>query len=84
MLAPLIALPSFRIANRRALERALSLYGWTTIGCGDALIVASMEQAGSAVLYSYDRHFDAFAAIVRQEPRGEDADAPGLDDHFLP
>lgn len=68
LLTPLVRLPGFRVANRRAVLRALDLYGTTSLGFGDALIVASMEQTGSQIVYSFDRHFDAVPGIVRQEP----------------
>ena len=68
VVTPLLRLPAFRVANRRTLVRSLDLYRTTSVGFGDALIVAAMEQAGSMILYSYDRHFDDFSGLVRQEP----------------
>ena len=52
LLTPLVRLPQFRVRGRRALLRALDLYGSTTLDFGDALIVASIEQLGSQMVYS--------------------------------
>ena len=68
MLTPLVRLPGFEIANRRALLRALDLYATTNLDFGDALIVAAMEQQGSKIVYSYDTHFDRIPAITRRSP----------------
>ncbi|HEY65782.1 MAG TPA: type II toxin-antitoxin system VapC family toxin [Caldilineae bacterium] len=68
MLTTLIRLPGFQVRNRRAVLRALDLYATAHIDFGDALIVASMEQAGSRVIYSYDAHFDRIPEIQRVEP----------------
>lgn len=77
LLTPLVRLPGFRLANRRALLRALDLYGSTNLGFGDAVIVASMELTGAQTVYSFDRHFDRIPGIVRVEPppaTGNDVD----------
>ena len=68
LLAPLVQLPGFKIRNRRAVLRALDLYASANIDFGDALIVASMEQAGSQIVYSYDRDFERLKGITRQAP----------------
>ncbi|NOZ28404.1 MAG: type II toxin-antitoxin system VapC family toxin [Chloroflexi bacterium] len=68
MLTALIRLPGFQVRNRRAVLRALDLYATTGIDFGDALIAASMEQAGSQIIYSYDAHFDRIPGIQRVEP----------------
>jgi predicted nucleic acid-binding protein len=68
LLTPLVQLTGCRIHNRRAVLRALDLYASLKIDFGDALIVASMEQAGSQVVYSYDGHFDRIKGITRQAP----------------
>lgn len=75
LLTTLVRLPGFRVANWRAVLRALDLFGTSNLGFGDAMIVASMEQAGATTVYSFDRHFDAVQGIVRQEP----ADTAGGD-----
>ncbi len=68
LLAPLVQLPGFRIRNRRAVLRALELYARFSIDFGDALIVASMEGAGSQLVFSYDRDFEGIEGITRQAP----------------
>jgi predicted nucleic-acid-binding protein len=68
LLSPLVRLPDFKIENRGAVLRALELYASTKVDFGDALIVASMEQAGSQIVYSYDTHFDRILSITRRSP----------------
>ncbi len=68
ILSALTRLPHFRVDNRRAVLRALQLYGATNLDFGDALIVASMEQAGSETLYSYARGFDPIPSVERRPP----------------
>ena len=68
ILTTLIELPQFLVERKRAVVRALSLYGGTALDFGDALLIATMEQEGSRELYSYDRDFDRFPQIARQEP----------------
>jgi predicted nucleic acid-binding protein len=68
LLSPLVRLPGFRIRHRRAVLRALELYASTNIDFGDALIVASMERAGSHIVYSYDTHFDSIPTVTRHPP----------------
>jgi predicted nucleic acid-binding protein len=68
-LARLVRLPAFKVQNRRAVLRALDLFGSTTrLDFGDALIVAVAEQQKSSTVYSYDTDFDAFPGLTRQEP----------------
>jgi len=68
LLSPLVRLPGLSIQNRRAVLRALDLYATTHLDFGDALIVASMQEVGSRILYSYDTHFDRIPPIVRRSP----------------
>ena len=69
LLTPLVHLSGFRIRNKRAVLRALELYGATArLDFGDAMIVSTMEQTGSRDLYSYDRDFDRIPGITRVEP----------------
>ena len=68
LLSPLVRLRHLRIQNRRQVLRALDLYGSTNLDFGDALIVASMEQAGSDTLYSYDTDFDRVPGVTRLSP----------------
>jgi predicted nucleic-acid-binding protein len=68
ILLTLLRLPGFHVQNKRVLIRALELYASVNRSFGDTMIVASMEYAGAANLYSYDRGFDAFGGVARQEP----------------
>ena len=68
LLRPLLTLPNFRVRNKRVLVSALMHYATVNIDFGDAMIVASMEQADSKALYSYDTDFDRFPALSRLTP----------------
>lgn len=68
LLTPLVHLPNFRVQNRLSVLRALDLYGSHKLDFGDTLIIASMEQQNSHILYSYDADFDRMQGITRQEP----------------
>jgi predicted nucleic acid-binding protein len=68
LLTALAHLSHFQIQNRTAVLRALELYGSTKLDFGDTLILASMEQQHSNILYSYDADFDRFDGITRQAP----------------
>jgi predicted nucleic acid-binding protein len=68
MLAALVRLPQFHIQNRLSVLQALDLYASTKLDFGGALIIASMQQQGSQVLYSYDTDFDRIKGITRREP----------------
>jgi predicted nucleic acid-binding protein len=69
MLILLVKLPGFRVQNRRAVLRALQLFGTTPgLDFGDAMIAALTEQRRIATLYAYDADYDAFPWITRQEP----------------
>ncbi|MBI2953741.1 MAG: type II toxin-antitoxin system PrlF family antitoxin, partial [Chloroflexi bacterium] len=49
-------------------EERLDVYANTKLDFGDALIIASMQQAGSELLYSYDTDFDRIPGITRRSP----------------
>ena len=68
LLTPLVRLPGFRVRNRRAVLAALDLFASQNVDFGDAMIVASMRQAGSRILYSYDTDFDRVPGLTRVEP----------------
>lgn len=68
-LSALVRIPNFQVQNRRTVLDALSLYGTTNLDFGDCFIIASMEQRGSQVVYSWDRHYDRIPAIERREPQ---------------
>ncbi len=67
-LARLVRIPGFRVDRRRTVLAALNLFGSTNIDFGDCMLIASMRQAGSTILYSYDTDFDRFPPLVRREP----------------
>lgn len=67
-LRALVDLPRFHVDRRRAVQRALDLFAQTRLDFGDAMLVATMEAAGVATLYSYDRDFDRLPQLSRREP----------------
>jgi predicted nucleic-acid-binding protein len=68
LLTPLVRLPHFRVQNQQSVLRALEVYSSTKLDFGDTLIIASMEQQGSHILYSYETDFDRFKNMARNEP----------------
>lgn len=68
LLATLVRLTGFKIHHRHTVLNALDIYASSNLDFGDALIVASMEESDSQILYSYDADFDRFAAITRRVP----------------
>ena len=67
-LARLVRIPGFRVDRKRTVIAALGLFGSTRLDFGDCMLIASMREEGSTVLYSYDTDFDRFAPIARREP----------------
>lgn len=69
LLTPLVRLSHFRVQNKRIVLRALELYGTSSSGFGDAMILASMEQNNATQLYSYDEKITRqVTGITRIEP----------------
>jgi predicted nucleic acid-binding protein len=68
LLAPLVHLSHFRVQNRSNILRALDLFASTNLDFGDTLIIATMEQQNSHILYSYDNDFDHIQGNTRREP----------------
>ena len=68
MLVTLMRLPNLKLENKMSVVGALELFGATTLDFGDALIIASMRQAGVETLYAFDLDFDHHEGIVRVEP----------------
>lgn len=68
LLAPLVRLRGFRVQNKRVVLRALELFAKTNLDFGDVMLIATMEEAGANVLYSYDRGFDRIDSVNRHEP----------------
>jgi predicted nucleic acid-binding protein len=67
-LARLVRIPGFRVDRRRTVLAALDLFASTPVDFGDCMLIASMRQAGSTILYSYDTDFDRFPPIERKAP----------------
>lgn len=68
-LAPLLALPGLRLADKSVYLRALDLFvEHLRLDFEDALLAAHMERVGEPELYSYDTDFDRVAGINRLEP----------------
>jgi predicted nucleic acid-binding protein len=67
-LTRLVRVPEFHVDRKRIVLAALDLFGSTNLDFGDCVLVASMQQAGSTTLYSYDHDFDRFPDIERKEP----------------
>jgi predicted nucleic acid-binding protein len=68
LLAPLVHLSHFQVQNRYNVLRALDLFASTNLDFGDTLIIATMEQQNSHILYSYDNDFDRVLGITQQKP----------------
>lgn len=70
LLLPIVQLPGFQVMNRRAVLAGLSIYGYgkTKVDFSDALIIASMQQSKSEILYSFDQDFDRIEGVNRQGP----------------
>ncbi|HLQ28338.1 MAG TPA: PIN domain-containing protein [Ktedonobacteraceae bacterium] len=68
LLTPLVRLPHFRVQNQQSVLRALDLYASTKLDFGDVLIIGSMQEQDSHILFSYDADFDRIEGITRQKP----------------
>jgi predicted nucleic acid-binding protein len=68
LLLPIIRLPHLKLENRQTVLRAGDIYVMSSLSFGDAYIAATMEQAQSTTLYSYDRGFDQLKGFIRKEP----------------
>src|SRR5712691_2276159 len=68
LLTPIVRLPHFRVQNQQSVLRALDLYASTKLDFGDVLIIGSMQEQDSNILYSYDADFDRIEGITRQKP----------------
>ncbi len=70
-LAPLLALPGLRIADKGVHLRALDLLvEHPTLDFEDMVLAAHMERSGESEIYSYDRDFDRIPGVRRIEPGG--------------
>ena len=57
------------VPNKQTYERTLEVYASTGVDFEDALSVAHMEAQGITTILSFDRDFDRFPSIEREEPR---------------
>ena len=62
--------PNLFFQNRGVISEGIILYEIYNIDFIDAYHKAFMQKAKIKEVYSYDRDFDAFDDIVRQEPKG--------------
>lgn len=67
-LSILIRWPGLEVDKRVVVLKALALYANSSLDFGDLMIVAAMDDANIATLYSYDRDFNRFSQARRQEP----------------
>lgn len=68
-LSPLLALRGLKLSNKRVFQRALDVYAdQPSLDFEDALLIAHMQRASGAQLYSYDRDFDRVSGVRRVEP----------------
>ena len=56
---------------KQTYEHALELYASTSLDFEDALSIAHMETLGITTILSFDRDFDRFPSISREEPRAK-------------
>ena len=59
-LSILIRWPGLEVDKRVVVLKALALYANSSLDFGDLMIVAAMDDANIATLYSYDRDFNRF------------------------
>ncbi len=64
----IVELPYLNVESRPTLLRALELLETTARSFGDAMLAATMEQAGDSTVYAYDRDFDRIPGVTRREP----------------
>ena len=71
-LSNILRLQGMILPAKRTYERALEVYASTSLDFEDALSIAHMETQGITTILSFDRDFDRFPAINREEPRAKD------------
>lgn len=67
-LKKIFLLSNLKIENRKILLQALELYGNGNIDWVDCVNALLMKKKELKEIYSYDKHYDKFDWIVRQEP----------------
>ena|SRR5258706_11020063 len=69
LLTPILQLTHVEMQNKQVLLRTLAIFAESKdLDFEDAYIIAALEQAKTNRLYSYDRDFDDFPFISREEP----------------
>ena len=63
-----LSMKGLKLRGKRFYQRALELYASSAVDFVDALCVAQMEQQGIKVILSFDRDFDRFPTVQREEP----------------
>ncbi len=66
-LRALLQVPSIA-GNKAVLDKAVSLFGVQNVSFIDAYLAALAQTDKIQVIYSYDRDFDKFSGVKRQEP----------------
>ena len=67
-LADVLGLRGFLLPEKQVYLRALDLYASSSVDFVDALSVSHMERAGLQTIVSFDRDFDHFQGLSREEP----------------
>lgn len=67
-LLPVLQLKGLRLPNKKWYIEALMLYGQRNIDFVDVLIVTKMKYTSVSIVVSFDRDFDDFPFITREEP----------------
>lgn len=67
-LASLLGMPPFHFPERELLARSLELYKTLNVDFIDAFLAASILEAPSKRIYSFDRDFDRIPGVIRTEP----------------
>lgn len=68
-LLPVLQLSGLRLPKKHLYREALVLYAQTTIDFVDVLVVVKMKQQRIKTLVSFDRDYDQFPFITREEPQ---------------
>lgn len=70
-LSSILRLQGMILPAKQTYEHALELYASTSLDFEDALSIAHMETLGITTILSFDRDFDRFPSISREEPRAK-------------
>lgn len=64
----IFSLSNLKVENRKILLQVLELYENSNIDWVDCINAFSLNKKGVKEVYSYDKHYDKFDWVVRQEP----------------